>query len=442
MRIRNRTTVSKWVSGAGGTLVQSNVYCSGTPATDTTNQVVAAYQVPVEYVEERISDSLGRKTSHPVCHRTKKVSLGDETTVVYSNVVGGRSCVSSYGPSPSVANYQTGFAGYFFPWDVSNDASVPGTWTVGSLSISEESLKNDVLELANQLKADLLLNLIEANQIWPSIKSLASSLPNMALHWYNLRNVLKSAGGGYLAWKFGVSPILQDMMSVHRYLPKIRKDMDGLRNQEARRYSRMAELAASSSSPTLDTYQNVEWEGKVIEPPRLRYVLVVKPNTKYLSPAIAAADAFLSRFATSPASLAWELVPFSFVVDWFVDLRGVLRAIDAAIGFTPYQIVSFTRSFSYHLSNTFQAEFYSPCDSSVIQMYPKVSLEFKHYERSLVSELGFLPAWKPHFGKNQAAISAALIIQELSKANWVRSVSRSVRLRKKDALPFDSLFGK
>lgn len=36
----------------------------------------------------------------------------------------------------------------------------------------------------------------------------------------------------------------------------------------------------------------------------------------------------------NPASLAWELIPFSFVIDWFVPVGGVLSALSATSGLT------------------------------------------------------------------------------------------------------------
>lgn len=44
---------------------------------------------------------------------------------------------------------------------------------------------------------------------------------------------------------------------------------------------------------------------------------------------------------TNPASVAWELVPFSFVVDWFAPVGDWLNALDATLG---YSFLSGTRS--------------------------------------------------------------------------------------------------
>jgi hypothetical protein len=37
---------------------------------------------------------------------------------------------------------------------------------------------------------------------------------------------------------------------------------------------------------------------------------------------------------TNPAALAWELVPFSFVADWFVPVGDYLNCLDAALGYS------------------------------------------------------------------------------------------------------------
>jgi hypothetical protein len=127
------------------------------------------------------------------------------------------------------------------------------------------------------------------------------------------------------------------------------------------------------------------------------------------------ADLFMSRFATSPARLAWEKIPFSFVLDWFVDLKGVLDSLDKLVGIEPYKIMSFTRSFSYQLATDVAITRKSPCNSSILFDRSLGSCTFSHYERIPVAPDRFSVRWQPHFGKNQAAISAALIAQQLAR---------------------------
>lgn len=49
-------------------------------------------------------------------------------------------------------------------------------------------------------------------------------------------------------------------------------------------------------------------------------------------------DTTLKKFSdlgfTNPLSIAWELMPWSFVLDWFVDVGGYINRMDAALGVT------------------------------------------------------------------------------------------------------------
>jgi hypothetical protein len=261
-------------------------------------------------------------------------------------------------------------------------------------------------------------------------------MPILGKEWKSIRKVIRRASGGYLAWKFGVSPILSDIMAVHRFIPKARHAIERHAAQAPLRYSKAIPLVLGlQSSPYAGGYNPIngvnsyawDWTGGPLDKPsEIRYVLVVRPNTKYHTQFFNTADAFMSRFATSPASLAWEKVPFSFVIDWFVDLRATLGALDRVVGFSPYQIVAFTRSKQYHLTTHATLRGFSCCNGGTIFSVSS-DHEYQHYERSIVSAQGFLPEWKPRVGKNQAAISVALISQMLTSIGTTRAVSASVR---------------
>lgn len=167
-----------------------------------------------------------------------------------------------------------------------------------------------------------------------------------------------------------------------------------------------------------------EDQGRPLGASEIRYVLVVKPSSRYSDPFFKMVDFALSRFATSPAALAWELVPFSFVVDWFVDVRGVLNGIDKLVGFRPFDIVSFTRSHSYKVSTDAFLDINSPCGGSIATV--RYTGEYIHYDRGLVSPSTIKLAGKSRFGKNQMAISAALITQALTRTSSKRVVTQSI----------------
>lgn len=422
MRTRTRTIVSLQRVLAQGVNVPCTVYtCAAPPAPGTTNSVAQTIDMIVK--EESIRDELGSESSHPVYHRSRTrtvepVGYGD---LISQNVVAGY--VRTPGLSYRWPYYQAAATNnaQSTAWDVTNVlGSVPTKWTIGSLTTDQETyLKESVLRAARGLKADVLLDLIQGYQLWPAIRDMLHYLPAMAKNWKSARKMVRTSSNAYLAWKFGIGPVIQDVMQISRYVSHMRDDIQRHVNMEVERYSQKAIIAASCSA-TPDGYtlygQNyllITVLGRVIKDPTVRYVLKVKPNAQHCPAFFKKAEKVMSRFATSPASLAWELIPFSFMLDWFVDLRGMLRAVDDLIGFSPYEIVDFTRSYSYELLSDVSASYCNTCNGVPVVSGRSGTVEFKHYERSLVSHVPSWAFWKPRFGKNQAGITAAMIGQRL-----------------------------
>lgn len=388
-------------------------------------------------------DNTGKAPSHPCYHRTKNVSIDASTRKLIAPRVdgpGGRVEYTGLDPVwvPSNALWLSSLSN----WDVrSRSGELPSRWSVSSgFTLNEDGMKNDVLQRARGLKADVALNIIESSQIWPSLRSLATSLPNMARHWKDLRKVIRTASGSYLAWKFGVSPILQDMVAIHKYAGRMSRDLKKYTEGARQRISRSAAVPfVFDKTPVTDGFWgSIPWGqrtyvGGVLSEPVVRYVLVVEPRAT--NRATRSLDFVTSRFSSSPASLAWELVPFSFVMDWFVDIRGALRELDNVLGGTPYNIVSFTRSFSYQLYAGATHTYRNTCDGSVISQSDCGQVRYNHYERIPVSTSTSGAIWKPRFGKNQAAISAALIAQQLTSAGANRLSGRAINALNRKIAP-------
>jgi len=424
MRIRNRNISNKTHNFTTGIRIGTNSYCDGTsdPPVSYSGFAVA---VVSQGVNERMEDGLGKGQPHDCKHRKLTYYLNDNPYYTASVVSAPKLGVTSWNLEQarlSVYNSAVLFGDYL-NWNLSDSSLPPGWFMTPTTSADEVRLKEDVIEKARGLKADVLLNLVEANQIWPSIRSLTLCLPEMAYNWNKIRKVIRTAAGGFLAWKFGVSPILSDIMSIQRWFPKIAEDVKRHAEGRPSRFASsgkvvMAFAPGDESSIVLNGHETDHRysQGFLSESPVVRYVLVVKPRDLTGSDAFGRTlDLLMSRFTTSPASLAWEKIPFSFIADWFVDLRGVLRRIDSMLGFEPYQVVSFTRSFSYGCSAQRFWDTFSPCSGAPLFNVTVGSADYKNYERSLVSMGGSPPTWKPRFGKNQAGISAALISQYLSK---------------------------
>jgi len=395
------------------------VNCDGS-AIDTTGTVGGWSQV-TKGSHETIHDSTGRKSPHPCQHRRLTFEVNEDAPpycsvapngVEFDTGLGNRWILSRVGCFPELLTWNTGV----FP-----GTTLPARWSLSSLPISEDVMKNDVIEKSHQLKADVLLNVAESNQMWPAIKSLSTVLPNIGYNWEKWRRSIKQSAGAFLAWKFGISPLISDAVKIHEGLGGMRADYQKHVDGAKRKFSRNAFLQATFNNVQgVDLMNGLPWllldyQGLAPKPPSIRYVLIVKPRVQYKTDLFKSMDYALSRFATSPASFAWEKVPFSFVVDWLVDVRGVASKIDKTLGFEPYEVISFTRSFSYRLTTQTWLELRSACaGNQLLHRSGAVNAEYSHYERSMVPETTSL-SWKPRFGKSQAAISVALISQMLFK---------------------------
>lgn len=375
-----------------------------------------------------MSDMLGPNAPHPVVHNKKYVIIHDIPVGLNIPIADAVRGFTSYsGMDPVWVPSNAIWIAEAVDWNVNNhlpSAPLPNRWTTDTSSVNESSLKSDVIEKAQQLKADALLNIVEANQMWPSVRDLTTSVGRIAAadSWKIIRKNIKVWSGAYLAWKFGISPILSDIMRVHKHLGVLKRDFKRHVEQQSQRFSKQAEFPVlfGPEEGINYTYFGIEadvtlYHGTCEVAPNIRYVLVVKPKIQYETELFQRLDYAMSRFATSPASLAWELIPFSFIVDWLVDLRGVLRCVDKLLGFSPYNIVSFTRSYSYKLLTNVQHRYKETCYGNVICQNHVGAVRYSHYERTPVSMGGSPPIWRPRFGKNQAGITAALIGQKLNQ---------------------------
>lgn len=436
MRTRTRSIVKGQVTIAAFSGVATTYRnCANDVIAKTTSSGAATVDSIV--VDESITDELGKSSSHPVTHRRRSLyaSTVCPGPLLHQDATAGYLTTPAMAPRWPIYSKAYTNGSTLTGWDVTNRlGSIPAKWTIGSMDPSLElSLKENVLRAARGLKADVMLDLVEGSQLWPAIKALAVYLPKLAVNWRDARKLIKSSSNAYLAYKFGLGPVLSDVIKVHRHLGKLRSDIQRHVDGDKQRFSQVAELPCyCSTSPEVSSAYGQtaasSWVvGRALRPPTVRYVLVVKPWGEMVSPFFKKADRVLSRFGTSPASLAWELYPFSFVYDWFADIRGTLRALDSALGFSPYDIVSFTRSYSYHLSSHCSYTVHNTCNGSLLTSMDGGEVEFEHYERRLVSSSPSWVIWKPRYGENQAGITAALIGQRLSLVDPSRHVSVIMR---------------
>jgi hypothetical protein len=375
-----------------------------------------------------MTDELGLGKAHGVVHRKTSrvktlidIDYWPKQSIPYGTF--------QFGGSHAIQMryYSNSFAESFFSFNVdSNGDQLPTGWTITYPTVTDSVVVNDLKTKASELKADAVLNIVEANSTWQSLKQLAQCIPKMKENWKRLtkRNLLVTASSNYLAWKFGVSPIISDLTNIARFAPRMEKDYEKFVSGGRSRYSALYEGTASFYRPdTVAVINGVavythKYSGfQYTIPPQLRYVLVTRPvNNVYLTDTFRKLSYIMTRFSSSPANLIWERIPFSFIADWFVDVRGSLDKIDGLLGHEPFKVLSLTRSKAYKFQNSMHFTQRNICTGTVQWSGLQAQSIDEHYERSVLSQ-GPKISWRPRFGKSQAGISAALIAQRLAASN-------------------------
>ncbi len=123
---------------------------------------------------------------------------------------------------------------------------------------------------------------------------------------------LSSPANGWLQWSYGWKPFMADLADLQEQVHKTIDSTDV--------------VAKGSSSTTLSrSWEKDGMTFNMSSKSSVLYVLKAKIVRRQLYR--------LSNMGlVNPASVAWELVPFSFVIDWFMPVGNTLSALTASAG--------------------------------------------------------------------------------------------------------------
>lgn len=124
----------------------------------------------------------------------------------------------------------------------------------------------------------------------------------------------KKAGSKWLEFQYGWKPTAQTLYDT------VQKSMSQT-NEFIRVVARAREFQHStevSKSSTTTTVRNIEHSARCL------YVVNLKLSNSVL-------QSLAGYSSLNPASIVWELTPYSFVVDWFVDVGSYLRNLESAL---------------------------------------------------------------------------------------------------------------
>lgn len=180
-------------------------------------------------------------------------------------------------------------------------------------AISEAS--TSCLSARGRTDANWFETLAEANK---ALGMFGSALQNAAQFFGKNRSIVqraKAAGNAYLLYRYGFSPILKDVVATRKAL---QREWDRVR-VTTRKY------ALANSSKTVQTTSNL-WGVWTISQ---TFAFNESVNVKALSldDWVVSGLEELGFNERDFLTLPWELIPYSFVVDWFVNIGDFIGAM-------------------------------------------------------------------------------------------------------------------
>jgi len=254
--------------------------------------------------------------------------------------------------------------------------------------------------------------------------------------------VWTASSAGILTWSFAIAPLVADCKKVMRALPGLQDRLSKLTDKDLLvRTSHLYEkvplyrlILSKTATPGVADFMTegtatnnyVWWFPQAVGPSDGEYRVTVRgsrPAMKSVSQTLQSLDYLLRRFGSrGPATIAWELIPFSFVAEWFVNVDSLLGSIDGYLT-RGYQVddICISKKYSVYISITHigsRAGWFGTNDG-VITGYVKL----ERYTR-VPWMGGYDPVFfNSRFGKKQGILTAALLTEQL-RANLTRYATK------------------
>lgn len=287
-------------------------------------------------------------------------------------------------------------------WSQFDENTLNFSSEIKSLMVGQEELASQALyAVEDQMRhLDLGLFLAELGEAKQLIKL-----------WDKAKSTLANIAGAHLNYSFGWAPFLSDLSALKQEALGFNKAIQTLLSKggmrQLYRHGHRAhgdfKKTASASWGNHETSANLE----VFE----NVVIAYNLNLPTVLEQLDILRLFIDYYGLRPSgSLAWNLVPFSFVVDWFSNIGDVLKRLDK-----PYfdlDVFVQDACYSYHSSWTIQQDFeYYPT-------YPGNKVTLLRFVGTDYTRTPILPSavghtyglgWDNGYGQTQMLLSASLL---------------------------------
>jgi len=192
----------------------------------------------------------------------------------------------------------------------------------------------------------------------------------------------------WLEYNYGWAPLMQDIYGLSLAMQtRLQKGLP--------LYARVQKTTTENGTTSFGTTAIGTYQSSVMEKAVARW-FVDSTSLKTLS----------SLGITNPAMVVWESVPYSFVIDWIIDISSCLNSFDALVGITDLTV---GRSFG---SDTIWDIRTINTNSGWVQIQPGASIAItkSRYRGALERSLSpAMPTYSPSLSIQKAANAVALL---------------------------------
>jgi hypothetical protein len=318
-------------------------------------------------------------------------------------------------------------------WDPYGDLrpeNITYVWPKTEAALVRETLK----AFADNNEVDTLLNAVESPELVTSIRPLYNKLNGVQVLdkqldrrdirklFQNSKRLIGVLSGGFLYYSFGIAPLLSDMRKIARATEKFKSQMERAISKAGTVTSVHRQMQGEFGPIGLVPYAPIGygvgpldgyWHTNInsLVKPLMTCTVRGIRTKKFGTPIFNRLSYLIDRFGgTGPASFAYERISFSFVLDWFVDMSGILNRLDNLLTGGAQNVRDVCVSTKYRA--LCPIIHHNP-NASVISIYDgqqTALVELSGYHRKSVQSTS-LGGLSGRFGKKQGLLTAALISQ-------------------------------
>jgi len=368
------------------------------------------------FVVEEMIDSVDKvKTTKFVDHKFTEFMSSNAGTWKYHS---GPNIVEDTGPNALWWGHGI-YPSYTYPFNYESYS------TEYSKSLSVQ-LSETIEKFHSTNEVDNLLNIAEANQIPGTLRSLATTIDrsevrdalgkrSFRVFSRGVKRVGLRASNSFLAYSFGLAPLLSDMKKMSKACHGLHRDMQKDFSRKSRIDTVSTSQTGSIVGSTADMFPPYMTSERFVPTSPKRHVGVKGVRTQQYNTAVFhRLDYLLRKFGTpGPASFVWEKIPYSFMADWFLNLKGITQELDNLLTGNTKQISDawMTESSSVFYRTTLRnSNAIIPEQGTIV-----CSTSLRRFTRTPLIAQRPAVYVSSHFGKKQLALTGALLYQKVAK---------------------------